>query len=123
MPMKIAIEKQFTLLAKFLNQALQIVHSGVRFWGWVLPDAVEVNSCEGTACVSINYSVRINHRHNFEDKLVTEQLCAERRPHQVVDDAFHHKRRACLAWVNARTKNNPFAALHLLKVTSKVRYN
>lgn len=56
---------------------LDIVDSRVQVFDSVLECAIEIYACQGAAVVSDNDPVGVQHGHNFENKVVAQNLCEE----------------------------------------------
>lgn len=74
MTMHIAKQHYLTLSLDCFDKFLRCINGWVQYFIWELPATVQVAPSKGTSVVTVNYSVRVQHRNYFEDKIVSEQL-------------------------------------------------
>ena len=99
--MAVDVTKHYDLiLTELLEQVLRVVDGRMQELGWLVPSSVEVNA-QGVASVVTSYnSVRIQHRDNLEDELLSEELGLFGLGQDEIDEALNQKRRVTLAWVH-----------------------
>ena len=71
---------------------LSVVDSRVNFTLRVVPNTVQIYTCQIAASRPIDHSVRIEHRHNLKDEIVTENFSIKRGASEVVQDSLHDPR-------------------------------
>ena len=101
--MHIAKQYYLTLSLYRFDKFFCCVYCWVQYFVWELPSTVQIAPCQRTSVVAVNYSVRVQHRDNFKDKVVSEQLSLLiGRISQEIYQATHHPRAHCFSRVNAR---------------------
>lgn len=72
MTVKIAINKQVSLLLHSLDQLFAMVNGGVILSRGINPLTIEIDHCEIASIVADNDSVNVKHGYNFEDKVLPQ---------------------------------------------------
>ena len=99
--MAVDVTKNYDLiLTELLKKVLRIVYGRVQELGWLVPSSVEVHPQGVTSVVTSNHSVRVKHRNNLEDELLSEELGLFGLGQDEIDEALNQKRRVTLAWVH-----------------------
>jgi hypothetical protein len=62
------------ILTELLEKVFRIVYGWVQELGWLVPPSVEVHPQSVASVVTSNHSVRVKHRNNLEDELLSEEL-------------------------------------------------
>lgn len=70
-------EEDISVLLKFLHHHLIMVDRRLHFPRRINPTPIEVNSGQIASGVTVDYTIRIQKRHNFEDKVVSKYLGIE----------------------------------------------
>jgi len=95
----------------------------MQFLIWLNPDSVQIDPCKSASSVTINYSIGIQHGHNFKHKIIPQEFCTQTGPDQVVDYALHHEATASFTRMHTTTDNDPFPLSDLLKFTAESSYD
>ena len=75
MAMQITYQEHISVLLKLLDHTLHMVDSGMQLPRWVYPAPVEIDTGQVTPGASIDDAIRVEHGYDFEDKVITEDLC------------------------------------------------
>jgi NDP-sugar pyrophosphorylase family protein len=71
---------------------LSVVYSRVNLTLRVVPNTVQVRTCQIATSRPIDNSVRVEHRNNLEDEIVAENFSIKRGASEVVQDSLHYPR-------------------------------
>lgn len=83
-------------------------YARMQFLARFYPLAIQVHPCQIAARVTVNDTVRVEHRHDLKDKVVSQDSGTKRRAYKVIYHALHHVRSACFSWMHAgRDYNTP----------------
>ena len=94
---------------------------GVLLLRGILPLSIKILADKRASCVAQNDTVRINHGHDLEDKVISQNSCTDRRSHEVVDDTFHHVGGSGFTRMHPRADDDTFLIFHLLLVIREGR--
>ena len=72
--MQVAVEHYSPFLMEVFDQLLGVINRWMQFLMRYLPSSVQVATSKGAPVVPINNAVRIQHRDDFENELLSEQL-------------------------------------------------
>jgi len=109
-------------LAHVCKQLLHRVDRGMISMMTIAISSVKVCSCERASIISVNNTVWIKHRNNFEYIGLSKRLCLFAIRDKKVDKAVHNERRVCFAWMHASRDNDAGLASALLMVRCTCRY-
>jgi hypothetical protein len=88
------------ILTELLKKVFRVVDSRMQELGWLVPPSVEVHPQGVASVIPSNHSVRVQHRNNLEDELLSEELGLFGLGQDEIDEALNQKRRVTLAWVH-----------------------
>ena len=71
---QIAEHDEAALLMYLLHETLTVEYCRVQCLVWHLPSTIQVTACKTTAIVTVNYTVRIQHRNHFKHEVLSEHL-------------------------------------------------
>ena len=114
-PVQIKEARYVPLLLEAPYQPLQRLQYWLHVLRWLDPAPVQVITVEVAACVPVDDAIDVDHRDDLEDVVVTEELGADRRAQQVVEDAKHHVRGSSLARVHPTADDDAFFSFLLLR--------
>lgn len=102
------------ILTELLEQVLRVVDGRMQELGWLVPPSVEVDPQNIASVVPSYNSVRVQHRDNLEDELLSEELGLFSLGQDEIDETLNHKRGVTLSWMHtAREKNHLFGVFPL----------
>jgi hypothetical protein len=90
----------YLILTELLEKVLRVVNGRMQELGWLVPASIEVDPQGVASVVPSNHSVRIKHRDNLEDELLSEELGLFGLSQDEIDEALNQKRGITLSWVN-----------------------
>ena len=73
-PVEVAEEKYVPAFQRAFHHELGVVVDGVEFARGANPLAIQILAHQGAAVVADDDAVRVQHRHNFENERVSEEL-------------------------------------------------
>ena len=88
------------ILTELLEQVLRVVDGRMQELGWLAPSSVEIHPQGVTSVVPSNHSVRVKHRDNLEDELLSEELGLFGLGQDEIDEALNQKRGVTLPWMH-----------------------
>lgn len=90
MAVKIADQLQWTLGLERLDQLFSV--EDCRMQGFVrsFPSAIQIHAQQTAAVVTVDHSVWVQHRNQFEDEVVAQKRCLWRWTSQELDHPFHY---------------------------------
>ena len=77
---------------QYYSYHLSVVDSRVNLTLRVIPNTVQVRTCQITTSRAVDHSIRVEHRHNLEDEIVAENFSIKRGASEVVQDSLHYPR-------------------------------
>ena len=113
MSMDIAEQEDVPVLLKLLDHLqefkkilrayhLSVINGGMNLSLGVVPDSVEIHSCQVAASAPINDAIWVEHRDNLEHEVVSEDLGIKGGTREIVDDSLHYPGGSALSGVHAR---------------------
>ena len=112
--MQVAEEDQLSLLMHRMYHFLDVVDDWMKHLGWHLPSTVEVAACQRTSIVTIDNSIRIEHRYDLEHEHVTKQLGLRIvGVSEEVEHSFHHPTAHRLTGMDSSCDDYAFLGLWL----------
>ena len=91
--MQIAVENYFSFLYKRSNQFFDSwVYWMQNFWG-SFPPTIQILSCQWASIISINHTIRIQNRHYFKYKMISQCFSFRSVADQEFNHTLHHPRR------------------------------
>jgi hypothetical protein len=61
-----------------------MINSWMNFSLRIVPDTVEIDTSQVASSRPVDNTIRVKHRYNFKNEVVSEDLGIERRPSQVI---------------------------------------
>ena len=77
-------------MGQLRDELLGVPDCWVQRFTWILPSPVEIASCQAASVVSVDDTIRIQHRDDLEDEFVSQLRSSRVAANQEVDDSFHH---------------------------------
>ena len=109
-------KEDLAVILEALDHVLESISCGLHLARRVDPTPVDVHSSQVTAGVSVDDSIWVEHGHDLEDKVVSEDFGVQTGACEIVQNAFHHPRGSGFARMNPRTNDNTFPILNGLRV-------
>lgn len=72
MPMN--IHKQQLLILTLHDNLLNLIYLRIQYFVGILPLSIEIHSSKRTSVTAIYHPIRVQHRHDLNDELVTQLL-------------------------------------------------
>ena len=88
--MQITIEHDLTFLHECSNQSLYSKVLWMHGFIWSLPTTIEILTTKRAPVVAINYTVRVENRHNLEDKVISKRSGFRSVTNEVINYTLHH---------------------------------
>lgn len=101
MSVKVAKEENVSTFKRSFHHQLDVIINGVKLAGRSDPLAIHISTHQTTSIVANNNTVWVQHRHNFEYKLISQHLSVIFVAYQEINHATHQVRGVRLAWVHA----------------------
>lgn len=99
-----------------LYELLRVINGGMQDLTWIDPPSVEVDSKKGGSIISIDNAIRVKHRDDLENVVLSQDLRLSVVAGQEFYNAFHNKARVCLSWVDSGGDDNSFLLLVIIEV-------
>ncbi len=116
-PMEVTENYQFSLFRKLLKQLLGIINARMKNFWWCFPPPIQVTTSQWASVVPIDYTIRIQHRNNFEDKILPKSLSFFIIfIREIVYDTFHHPWAHWFTRMHTRSNKYSFSFAHVFKV-------
>lgn len=88
---RVQIQDHIDASCCFFNALPNLVHYWVQQLSRVFPTSIGVSTHQLAASISVDHSVGVNHRHNFEYEVVLEIFCRTALSNKKVDYSFHYE--------------------------------
>jgi hypothetical protein len=115
MPVQITIKYDFSFLTELSHKPFHCWVFRVKSFRGVFPTTIQILAYETTSIVSIDYTVRVKHRHDFEHKVISQKPSFWLLTRQKLQNAFHNPWAVALARMNSsRNKDSLLSLLFVL---------
>ena len=114
--MQVATEYHLTFAIEFPNHSFYVPIDRVKILRWNLPAPIQILTGEWASVVTVDDTIWIEHRHNFEDKIFSQGLRLRSIAHEELNNTFHHPTCIWLSWVYSRWNEDSFLSLTLLTI-------
>ena len=115
--MEISENEKLTLFYEVVDHLLGVVNSWMKDLRGRLPSTIQITTCQGASIVTVDDSVWVQHRDNFEDEVLSKNLGFWYfSTREVVNSTLHHPRAHRFSRMDTRCEYYTFASGHVLWV-------
>jgi hypothetical protein len=116
MAMNVGKELYCPIDVQHLHELFRVINGGMQDLTWIDPPSVEVDSKEGGSIISIDNAIRVKHRDDLENVVLSQDLRLSVVAGQEFDNAFHNKAGVSLSWVDSGGDDNSFLLFVIIEV-------
>lgn len=110
MPVQVTEQQYSSLFIALFDELLSVIDSRMNNFRRRLPPAIEITPCQRTPIVTVNNSVRIQHRYYLENEIFSEKPSLHVvRVSDELDNAAHHPGAHSFPWMDPCWNHNALA--------------
>ena len=117
MTMEITENLKISLLGELVTKLFCSKNGWMKNLAGSFPSSIKVTTGQRTPIVSINDTIRIKHRNDFEDKILPQIFSFNRIwVYKKIEGSFHHPRAHRFTWMYSSCQNYTLSFWHVLRI-------